>query len=225
MILVSYSRLLLPETFVSRWFYSGRWLCAYNNFDMTQNRGSLVPKSLQQSQLPSAELEQQAQWASSMNLQHTQTHTHTPAARRLSVGFCCTYLIDSHCILCKVHCCTLQEENVITGIQRCTKKKECDEQRNESFLVNRERARGLFVCKIQYNKPTNERTIFGLDLLVLFLLLLSNYHEWQNFANFWQDLSDLSILRGSLLKDRTRSGCSNYDQLGIQEVCLLGYCV
>jgi hypothetical protein len=86
-----------------------------------------------------------------------------------------------------VHCCTLQEKNVTTGIQMCTKKKkkkkkECDEQRNESFLVNRERARGLFVCKIQYNKPTNERTIFRLDLLVLFLLLLPmlpNYHEWQ----------------------------------------------
>jgi hypothetical protein len=65
---------------------------------------------------------------------------------------------------------------------------ECDEQRNESFLVNRERARGLFVCKIQYNKPTNERTIFRLDLLVLFLLLLPmlpNYHEWQKkIANF-----------------------------------------
>ncbi len=95
-------------------------------------------------------------------------------------------------MLGKVHCCTLQEENVITGIQMCTKKKkkkkkECDEQRNESFLVNRECARGLFVCKIQYNKPTNERTIFGLDLIVLFLLLLPmlpNYHEWQNFANF-----------------------------------------
>jgi hypothetical protein len=90
-------------------------------------------------------------------------------------------------MLCKVHCCTLQGKNVVTGIQMCTKKKECDEQRNESFLVNRERARGLFVCKIQYNKPTNQPTIFGLDLVVLFLLLLPmlpNYHEWQNFADF-----------------------------------------
>jgi hypothetical protein len=100
-------------------------------------------------------------------------------------------------------------------------------RRTTQWIFSRESraCAGLFVCKIQYNKPTNQPTIFGLDLLVLFLLLLSNYHEWQNFANFWQDLSDPSILRGSLLKDRTRSGCSNYDQLGIQEVCLLGYCV
>jgi hypothetical protein len=40
-------------------------------------------------------------------------------------------------------------------------------------------------------------------------------------GKFCQFLTRSLILRRSLLKDRTRSGCSNYDQLGIQEVCLL----